>query len=77
MEGYTGQALYKKELGAQFDQESCAICMDDFSEEATVAIRKILKCGHLFHSNCIETWIKRHLEKPTCPLCNQSLKDQN
>jgi len=27
---------------------------------------KILMCFHIFHSNCIDDWLK---EKSTCPLC--------
>ena len=27
---------------------------------------KKLKCGHMFHSACIDNWLKRTLE---CPMC--------
>jgi len=26
----------------------------------------LLPCGHAFHSDCIELWIKRKKECPTC-----------
>jgi len=30
----------------------------------------VLKCGHMFHSNCIERWLKNKRE---CPLCRQKV----
>ena len=30
----------------------------------------VLKCGHMFHSNCIEIWLKN---KKECPLCRQKV----
>ena len=30
----------------------------------------VLKCGHIFHSNCIERWLKN---KKECPLCRQKV----
>ena len=30
------------------------------------SINTTLKCGHLFHGECIQRWLK---QKPVCPLC--------
>eukprot|EP01117_Protostelium_nocturnum_P019842 TRINITY_DN86_c0_g1_i2.p1 TRINITY_DN86_c0_g1~~TRINITY_DN86_c0_g1_i2.p1 ORF type:complete len:389 (+),score=148.33 TRINITY_DN86_c0_g1_i2:181-1347(+) len=49
----------KKEIG----ETSCAICICDMEVEETV--RK-LPCAHYFHQNCIDQWLKTHLN---CPLC--------
>ena len=43
--------------------------MTQYEEESSA--RDILKCGHMFHSECLETWLK---VKQKCPLCNQDLR---
>ena len=35
------------------------VCMCEIEENEEC---KKLKCGHIFHSNCIDNWIKRTLE---------------
>ena len=40
----------------------CAICYDNFNDEIVCK----LKCGHIFHANCINAWYKI---KRTCPYC--------
>lgn len=47
----------------------CVICMTQYEEDSQA--RDILKCGHMFHAECLETWLK---VKQKCPLCNQDLK---
>ena len=43
---------------------TCLICMDDFTEEDLV--RKLPKCKHIYHKECIDKWI---VKKSTCPIC--------
>lgn len=43
---------------------SCVICMNDMAE----AIQ--LPCGHSFHQDCIEKWLKT---RSTCPSCRHQL----
>ena len=38
----------------------CSICLEGNPDT------KLLNCGHMFHKNCIDTWLKI---KPVCPLC--------
>lgn len=43
---------------------------------------KILKCGHVYHRVCIQTWIKtnesqRPLDRPTCPCCRQPIANRH
>lgn len=53
-----------------FKQTTCAICLGEFSSGK---IRK-LKCSHIFHSECIESWIKEKIiEIPKCPMCTVQL----
>ena len=41
----------------------CSICLDDNSLR-----KRKLNCGHKFHFNCIEQWLKNNKR---CPLCNK------
>ena len=43
----------------------CAICYNNIKKKAI--IRK-LKCGHMYHINCIEKWFSREL---SCPCCRE------
>lgn len=44
--------------------EECPICLSEFQERESV--RLIPYCGHVFHRNCIDTWLVSHV---TCPVC--------
>lgn len=48
---------------AAIDNE-CSVCLSGFSEGEDV--RKLPKCKHLFHSECIDMWLYSH---SNCPLC--------
>merc|ERR1711988_1012306 len=45
-------------------EEACSICYEALRCSPTL-IRK-LRCGHKFHSGCINPWLSA---KPHCPLC--------
>lgn len=45
----------------------CHICLEGVDFGAKVVL---LKCGHLYHQNCIHTWLK---QKRTCPICRCEL----
>ena len=45
------------------DVPTCVICLDDF--ETGQSIRR-LPCGHNFHSECVDTWLRKNA---TCPNC--------
>jgi len=44
---------------------TCAVCLTDF--QATDRIRRVAKCGHVFHMECLDKWIG--YQRCTCPLC--------
>lgn len=46
------------------DEVECAICLSEFEEKEW--IKEIPYCGHVFHVECIDTWLSNHM---TCPLC--------
>jgi hypothetical protein len=46
------------------DNTECHVCLEPFQVGET--IRKIIRCSHSFHVQCIDTWLKKKL---TCPVC--------
>lgn len=44
----------------------CSICLEKIVEE-----KKTLKCGHEFHTECINLWLN---EKKECPVCRTDVE---
>ncbi|XP_047064273.1 E3 ubiquitin-protein ligase EL5-like [Lolium rigidum] len=55
--------LYRAKDFAEEELE-CAVCLADLSDGE--AARFLPKCGHGFHAECVDLWLRSH---PTCPLC--------
>ncbi|CAI0452753.1 unnamed protein product [Linum tenue] len=58
---------YRKGCGGgdgKYDLAECAICLGEFEEEETV--KMIPVCQHVFHVQCVDTWLNSHVN---CPLC--------
>ncbi|KAK1324725.1 E3 ubiquitin-protein ligase ATL4 [Acorus calamus] len=51
---------------ASFD---CAVCLSTF--EADDRLRLLPSCGHAFHSQCIDAWLR---SASTCPLCRSQIE---
>ncbi|KAK1304936.1 E3 ubiquitin-protein ligase ATL4 [Acorus calamus] len=51
---------------ASFD---CAVCLSTF--EAEDRLRLLPSCGHAFHSQCIDAWLR---SASTCPLCRSQIE---
>ncbi|XP_020710145.2 E3 ubiquitin-protein ligase Iruka isoform X2 [Athalia rosae] len=49
----------------------CSVCWEDFRLAEPV---RQLPCQHFYHAPCIVPWLELH---GTCPICRQSLGDQN
>jgi hypothetical protein len=47
--------------------EDCCVCLCEFSREEII---RRLPCGHFFHAECVDHWLKR---SATCPSCRWSL----
>ncbi|KAL9241374.1 hypothetical protein vseg_015494 [Gypsophila vaccaria] len=47
----------------------CAVCLSDFQDDDET-LRLLPKCDHVFHSECIDTWLAAHT---TCPVCRDDL----
>lgn len=54
--------IHRPEL-TQDSQTTCAVCICEF--EGGEQLRQ-LPCGHKFHMDCIDTWLRRN---KACPLC--------
>ena len=44
-------------------EDVCSICLEEFEYNQEL---KKLKCNHIFHKECLESWIN---DKKICPLC--------
>ncbi|KAL2635800.1 hypothetical protein R1flu_007279 [Riccia fluitans] len=62
--------------GAQFEKLTdgnpveCSICLNDFVENEKV--RLLPRCNHVFHIDCIDTWLLSHV---SCPVCRDGVTD--
>uniref|UniRef100_A0A914DZD7 RING-type E3 ubiquitin transferase n=1 Tax=Acrobeloides nanus TaxID=290746 RepID=A0A914DZD7_9BILA len=57
---------YKK--GAEFEYETCAICLEDFQDGEKV---RILPCRHAYHCKCIDPWLTKN--RKVCPVCKRKV----
>lgn len=52
------------------DQTQCSICLDDYCENKALFR---LYCNHVFHGDCLSTWLEK---KRSCPLCKACVLDK-
>ena len=50
------------------DKDFCAICQTNFENGDRLVA---LVCGHVFHEECIEVWLKK--SKQECPICKRAV----
>ena len=50
----------------------CSVCQEDINSRQNCSI---LKCEHVYHKNCIKTWLTKTCEKPTCPCCRIDVRN--
>jgi hypothetical protein len=53
------------------NREPCAICQDTMESGA---VRRINRCQHTFHQQCIDTWFQTGV---TCPICRIDIRGVN
>ena len=58
----------KKGENGNLEKPNCCICMEEI-EIGKEAV--LLPCGHIFHSNCCLTWLRK---SNTCPICRFEIK---
>lgn len=65
----TYSELCPKEEGKKDENNSefnnCSICCDEYSYEDSTILNK-LPCQHIYHEECIKTWLKSHNTWPAC-----------
>jgi len=55
----------------RFQQDNrCVICMENLEDNTIV--RRLNKCNHVFHIDCIDKWFE---SKITCPTCRQDIRE--
>lgn len=60
---------YRKLLSNTGDAEvaeKCSVCLEQFEDSDLV---RPLACSHTFHTECIDTWLSKHVN--SCPLCRR------
>ncbi|CAF1099663.1 unnamed protein product, partial [Didymodactylos carnosus] len=63
---YELEEKFKKNRNYSPD-EVCSICWERFEKA------RCLPCGHLFHQNCLRSWLE---QDPSCPVCRLPLHDE-
>ncbi|TVU41425.1 hypothetical protein EJB05_14942, partial [Eragrostis curvula] len=48
-------------------QACCPVCLENYADADVV--RALPDCGHLFHRECVDPWLRL---RPTCPVCRTS-----
>ncbi|XP_031284122.1 E3 ubiquitin-protein ligase ATL76-like [Pistacia vera] len=60
---------YGHQLDKSENSSYCVICLESFTDGEPCRVFPV--CNHIFHSSCIDAWLKDHL---TCPVCRISCK---
>uniref|UniRef100_A0A0D9UY86 RING-type E3 ubiquitin transferase n=1 Tax=Leersia perrieri TaxID=77586 RepID=A0A0D9UY86_9ORYZ len=47
----------------------CAVCIGQV--DAGEKVRRLPKCSHLFHAECVDAWLRAH---STCPMCRAAVE---
>ncbi|KQK20665.1 RING-H2 finger protein ATL39 [Brachypodium distachyon] len=48
----------------------CVVCIEKLAKGTTA--RLMPRCGHMFHMECVDTWLR---SQATCPLCRRPVVD--
>ncbi|GJN31707.1 hypothetical protein PR202_gb20136 [Eleusine coracana subsp. coracana] len=65
-------ALPRKAVAAGDPAADCAVCIAELA--AGEDARVLPRCGHGFHVDCVDTWLRSH---STCPLCRCAVVDDD
>ncbi|XP_062211484.1 E3 ubiquitin-protein ligase EL5-like [Phragmites australis] len=57
--------------GSPAAEGDCAVCITELA--AGEAARVLPRCGHAFHVECVDMWLRSH---STCPLCRCAVVDE-
>ena len=57
-----------KDIKKDGEESKCTVCLNKIEDDEEIIH---LKCGHYFHINCIEKWLKKCSNK--CPICREEV----
>lgn len=60
---------YEASAAAAAAALDCAVCLGQV--DAGEKVRQLPKCGHLFHAECVDAWLRAH---STCPMCRAAVE---
>ncbi|WOG28190.1 RING finger protein [Endozoicomonas sp. 8E] len=70
MNGITPPGSPNNQSPYQQETDQCPICLELFDgREVTV----LDPCNHMFHENCLETWLRQNT---TCPYCRTIVRER-
>lgn len=52
------------------EEEKCPICLVELKEGDKI---RALPCNHIFHPNCIDTWL---VKNSACPICKRDVREE-
>ncbi len=61
------EAKHCKKSGSEMEPPSCTVCCDTINLGAK---GMFMPCGHIYHPDCLNPWLKEH---NTCPVCRFEL----
>ena len=64
--------LTKDEIKVLEINDMCPICYDEIRNKNKISK---LKCGHIFHQECISEWTKQCKEGNNCPVCRTDIEN--
>ena len=51
------------------EEEKCSICISEFADQEEL---RQLPCSHLFHPECVDTWL---VQNTNCPVCKADIRE--
>lgn len=69
MQSTTATTIIQPRVG-----KSCVICLETFGDNDKISFAKRDgndggSCNHIFHSTCLQVWLKKHTSCPMCRYC--------
>jgi len=60
--------------GDQVRMPHCSVCLSNWTDESdTTSSVCRLPCGHLFHNDCAQKWLRK---KNSCPMCRAAVEEE-